>query len=248
MTKVADDGSVATDAGRPRLSFADVLPGVGASLAWAVATYVGLGEERSLAPALVALGFASSSTVPLVLLARMVGWRPVLAPVEVAALIVLVPVALFAGAIQMHTHHRALGAVTFAAGATFMFAAALLLSRRILSEAQTGAGFWRILGRLLRAASGVSLAWILWALIRPSARGGLHAALVDGTLGLLTIALFSRIPRTWFPSALVRAAPAVFVTFLGVGIAAAWKNAPSFAILCERAPATLGISGVFMCR
>jgi hypothetical protein len=248
MTNAEDGGPVPRESDRSRFSAADVLSGLGASLAWAIATYVGLGDARSVAAALVALGFASSSTVPLVLLLRVVGWRSVLAPVEAAALVVLLPVAVFAGAIQTHTHHRALGAVTFALGATFMFGAALLLSRRIHCEAETGAGLWRLLRGALRAASGVSLAWIFWMLIHSSPRDGLRATLVDGTLGLLVIAVFARTPRTWLPSALVRAAPALFVTFLGVGIATAWKNAPSFAVLCERAPATLGISGVFMCR
>jgi hypothetical protein len=248
MTNAEDGRPVPDDADRSRFSSADVLAGLGASLAWATATYVGLGDGRSAAAALVALGFASSSTVPLVLFVRMAGWRSALTSVEAAALVVLVPVALFASVIQTHTHHRALGAVTFAGGATFMFGVAFLLSRRIFREAETGGGLWRLLRGALRGASGVSLAWILWTLIRSSSRDGPHATLVDGTLGLLTIALFSRTPRLPLPSALARAAPALFVTFLGAGVVTAWKNAPSFAILCERAPVTVGISGVFLCR
>jgi hypothetical protein len=248
MTNAEDGGPVPNDADLSRVSSADVVPGLGASLAWAVATYVGLGDERSTSAALVALGFASSTTVPLVLLLRMVGRRSALSSVETAALVVLVPVASFAAVIQTHTHHRALGAVTFAAGATLSFGAALLVTRRVLREAEAGAGPWRVLRGVLRTASGASLAWIFWTLIRSSPRAGPHAWLVDGTLGLLLVAVFARVPRMWLPSALARAAPAVFVTFLGVGVATAWKNAPSFAILCEHAPATLGISGVFMCR
>lgn len=248
MTNAEDGGPVPSDADRSRLSFADVVPGLGASLVWVIATLIGVGDVRSAATALVALGFASSSTVPLVLFLRMAGWRSALSSVETAALVVLVPVASFAAVIQTHTHHRALGAVTFAAGATFFFGAALLVTRRILREAEKGPGAWRVLRGVLRVASGASLAWIFWTLTRLSPRAGAHALLVDGTLGLLLIAVFARIPRTWLPSGLAKAAPALFVTFLGVGVVAAWKNAPSFTILCEYAPATLGISGVFMCR
>ena len=243
------DGRAATDAGRPLLSPADVLAGLGASFAWATFTFIGLGDGRSGAAALVALGFASSSAVPLVVLVRLFGWtRSVPGPIEAAALVVLVPVALFASAIQTHTHHRALGAVTFAVGATLMFGVALLVARRVLREAATGGRLWRILGVALRGASFVSLSWILWTLIGSSHRERTHAAMVDGMLGLVAVALFARAPRAWFPSLLVRVAPALFATFLGAGVVAAWKNAPSFALICERAPVTSGILGVFACH
>jgi hypothetical protein len=187
--------------------------------------------------------------VPLAMVAGGLGWtRSVGTPVETTALAVLVPVALVASAIQTHTHHRALGAVTFAVVATFLFGIGFSIAQRILRESASGSRSWRLLLGVFRGALGISVAWILWTLAGQSRGDPVQSAIVDGTIGVLAIALCARAPRALLPNVLVRAAPALFGAFLGAGALAAWKNAPSFAILCERAPVTLGITGLFACR
>jgi hypothetical protein len=249
MTDAGNDGRGAIDEGRLRFSSADVLSGLVASFAWTMLTLVGVGESRSVTSALVVFGCAASKAVPLVVGARMLGSTSTAAsPIEAAVLVVLAPVALFAGGIQTHTHHRALGAVTFAAGATFVFGVTALVTRRIVRESASGSRLWRMLRAALGGACGLSLAWILWTLARASRDDGARAAMVDGALGLVAVTLGVRAPRVPVPAFLLRLAPALFVTVVGAGLLALWKNAPEFAILCERAPVTLGIPPLFKCR
>jgi len=247
MTDAEDDGRAATDARRPRLFLADVVLGLAASLVWAASTFVRLGEDRSAATALVALGCTASSTIPLVAFSRLVGWKiSINASVDAAALVVLAPIALFASVLQTHTHHRALGAVTFAAGATFMVAVAFPITRKILREASAGGRFWRLLRGTVWGVSCVSVAWVLWTLV--GSRDRSQSAVVDGALGLVAVALSASVRRAPVWSPLVRVAPALLAVVLGAGAVAVWKNTASFAILCERAPVTAGIPGVFACH
>jgi hypothetical protein len=231
------------------MSSADIAAGIGASFVWVAACFVRLGALRSPAGLVVASCCASSLAVPTVAVVRYLGSSETAAGrIVLPAMLALLPVATFGSLIQTHTHHRALGAVTFAVGAAFVTAIAFLVAERVRRRAATGSAVWRLLRYVLFAACGASVAWIAWVLVGPGSPPGVRAGAVDAALGIAVTAVFCRIPRASIPSAVCRAAPGAFAALAAGGIFVAWKNAASFAALCADAPVTLGIFGLLGCR
>lgn len=247
MTAARDDGRPATGAAPGEPLRAVVVLGLGAALAWSSIMSVSLGASRSGASGLTAFACASWSTVPFVIVARLARGGA-MSIIVLSAPMMILPLAVLGSLIQTRTHHRALGAVTFAACAVLAIVVAFLVARRIVLGAATGAPVWRVLRIALVTACAASVAWLLWTLTGPSSSSVVRGAAVDAALGLTTAGVASRLPGDRLPSLLVRAAPALLAALLGSAVVAAWKNAPSFAVLCERAPVTVGILGLFACR
>jgi hypothetical protein len=227
---------------------ADIAAGILASLVWTAATALRLGRDGSIAVVSVAFACAVSSAVPLVTGLRALGERRTrVVPVAAAAMVVVMPLATFGGILKSHTHHRALGAVTFTFGAAITLAVAWAIVRRVAHGAKAGHRGFRIVFRVVLAAGAMSVIWAIAVLLGASAPESIRSIAVDGVIGALSIGVFAGSSRPVVPGPVSRYAIPVLVVVLGAAILGARKNAALFAVLCERAPLTLGIAGVFSC-
>jgi len=246
MSDARADGAASRSSGV--ILRADIAAGLLASLIWTAVTALRLGRDGSVAVVSVALACATSSAVPLVAGLRALGEsRSRVVPLAVAAMITVVPLATFAGVLKSHTHHRALGAVTFAFGAAIGVAVTWAVVRRIAQGAAAGHHGFRIVFRVVLAAGAMSLLWAIAVLLGASAPESIRGIAVDGVTAALSIGLFAQGSRPVVPGSVSRYALPVLVVVLAAAILGVRKNAAVFSVLCERAPLTLGIAGIFSC-
>jgi hypothetical protein len=123
-------------------------------------------------------------------------------------LIALGPVALLARVLKVATHHRPLGAVTFALLAATVLAGSLFIATRLLSEVRAqprGATRYLVLGL---AATGLALflAFLAKGLGAAAGAAGLRGSVLDGVLLLAGVALAAILPLPTGVSRLARAA------------------------------------------
>jgi len=98
------------------------------------------------------------------------------------------PWVVFAGLLKRATHHRPLGAVTFAVLGTAILIGTLLISARVLAMAR-GAGRGRRIGRALAIAlTALAALFVLRVVGGALVAGGLGGGLLDG--GLAAVAAF----------------------------------------------------------
>ncbi len=233
--------------GRAHLG-ADLAVGLSAALVWATVDCVRLGEAGSRgATFVVAFAGAASSLGPLGVLARGArGPGAILTVGVLAALLSTGPLTVLGALLESHTHHRALGGVTFAVLATGVALATVVVARRLLRHPLSTRQ-----GKLERGALAVftfasmciflgSLAVAFGAGTKESARD----ATVDGVVGVALLAAAVLLPRPRVPPWAAWAAGALWVTATVAGLATVKEEPQVRKIFDERAPMTLGIMGV----
>lgn len=227
---------------------ADLTVALAAALLWAVVDSVRLGDAGSRGAAFVVeLAGAASSLGPLGVLTRRARYPgSILTVGVVAALLSTGPLTVLGTLLESHTHHRALGGVTFAVLATAVALASLVVTRRLLRNPSSATQ-----GKIERGALAVftlasmcifwgSLAVALGAGTRASARD----ATVDGVVGVALLALAVLLPRPRVPLWAAWAAGVLWVTTTVAGVATVRGEPRLRKIVDERAPMTLGIMGV----
>jgi hypothetical protein len=236
-----------TNAAFAQCSLSDAAFGLAGCLLWAVVTVVRLGAEPSVI-SLLAASFACASVcgVPLVIVLRsMRASRSTLASFAMAASSSLLPVAVFAALVKQRTHHRALGGVTVAAGATFIVLFAYLVVRRVRAMRPSPGA--RALRAALVTLCALSVLWALSTMLAGGSQGASRDAAVDGAVGLsiLGLSASARGPAPSPPAS--RAVTAAGGLVVLAGLALLRKSPSLLANLCEHAPVTLGLARVFGC-
>jgi hypothetical protein len=234
-------------AGRARWG-ADLAVGLGAAVVWAVVDCVRFGDVASHTAAFViALAGAASTLAPLTVLGRRArGPRSFLTIGVIAALLSAGPLTVLGALLESRTHHRALGAVTFAILATGIALATLVVTRRLLLHPRSTAQ-----GKVERAALASvtfasmciflgSLAVAFGAGTKASARD----ATVDGVVGVVLLGWAVLLPRPRVPPWAAWAAGGLWLAATVAGWATVNGEPRVRKIFDERAPMTLGIMGV----
>lgn len=157
------------------------------------------------------------------------GWAPLDALWVAAA-----PLGVFAELLAAKTHHRPLGATTFAILGALSVGAAVVVTARL----HAGGRLARVAVWAARALGALGVAWLV---LRLGASGAARAGLVDATTLLVLGVLAARAPG-WLPRVpLVAAATAALAVGLGGRLLAA--TAIGLGAL-ERAPVLGWIAGV----
>ncbi|MBK7578822.1 MAG: hypothetical protein IPI67_01335 [Myxococcales bacterium] len=154
----------------------------------------------------------------------------------------LAPLAMFARVLKTATHHRPLGAVTFAVIALMLVLGAIAVAARLLAWAEKRKG--TALGRAPQLAGIIG--GVLTLPFLPSLlASGLRASVLDAGLGLVTVAVGASVAvhsglaqRAWLLGLLVWSAAVVLGLGLGMGAA------ETRAVLADRAPLLLGLAGL----
>ena len=214
--------------------------GVVASLLWAIAPAARIGAGALEYVALA--GCAALLMTPVVAAARAA--RP-LSPAGLGGLLGVVvslgPLAVFGALLSAKTHHRPLGGVTFALGATLVLVFAAWFGARLWSLGQERSLARTIARRFVAFAALASVALALrmvWSSLSPSTPIG--AALVDGALGVTLAAVASR-ERLVLPAAVTKAAPIAWVILVVVGLFLVRADEDLYRRLVSGAPVTLGV-------
>ncbi len=162
--------------------------------AWRVA-----GEAVSVPIACVGLaGGAVLLLAPLLMAARASRpWPKAASPLPAAVLIALGPLMFFAALLKVFTHHRPLGATTFAIGSAVMMLGAIALAARFGQWARS-AGRMRLVGRAALAGSilfslALAAREVAPALGDIGARSGARGQMFDVLLAVIVVVVASRL-------------------------------------------------------
>lgn len=225
---------------------ADIAAGLLAAALWALLTGLRIPVGRAAVFA-ASLGCASLGAVPVVALSRWL--RGSTAPDTsywFTSFLALVPLSAFGAVLKVHTHHRALGAVAFACGAAVLVVVTHLVVRRVLGAPSHGAPSRGAKAALIVGCAASAL-WTLSALVGAASPSAVRSAALDCAAGVLSAGALTFMPLTALPRGLLRLAPSLALGAVVAGIVVVWKNPSVSAALCEGAPATLGIVGIFRC-
>ncbi|MCC6216399.1 MAG: hypothetical protein IT376_16175 [Polyangiaceae bacterium] len=188
---------------------------------WAEAMALGAAAATVTAPlaaGLRALGAPSGA-----------GW----APLE-GAWLTAAPLGVFGALLAAKTHHRPLGAATFAlVGAAVVGAAVWLCARLHAGDGVGRAGVW--------AARAIGAAGAVWLLTRLDAGEAARVGLVEATVLLALGALAARVPLASPRVPWLAAAAGALAVGVGGRLAAAAVASPA---LIERAPVLAWVAGV----
>lgn len=233
---------------RPGRLGADLLSGLGAALIWSAAVVARVsGEGPAGATFVAALGCAALSLGVVVAVARRA------LPLSRAGVIVAsgaalgaAPLAVLGAVLRTHTHHRALGAVTYVLVALAVLVLAMAVTRRLVALASGASSAARAARAALLVSCAVSLGWVALGLRGALGAGGapgVSAVVTDGAIGVAvaTLAVFSWRARL-SPSA-SRAAGAAWAAVVIVGLIVVRQSPRALATLAERAPVALGVGG-----
>jgi hypothetical protein len=156
----------------------------------------------------------------------------------------LAPWTLFAYGLWVATHHRPLGALTFAVGATLFGLTAVVAARRLL-EARAEGQRWATL--LIYAGRALALLLLAVALISVASSvlglDGAQAALSDVVLGFLLVILVLASPMVRWPARVARGMPRVCVGVWAVTLGLV-AISPEVRATVKSAPIVAGIVGL----
>jgi hypothetical protein len=213
-------------------SAADVSMALLAAAAWSLPV-----AGRASVPLVQGFGEAVARVavwvVPVVFLLRAARpWPFALRTLGLGAVLALLPLAVLGALLVAKTHHRALGAVTFAALAAAVLLVTTLLARRLALATRAGRrDARRLLGGLVSASVLGTVALAL--------SGGLPSSYAarDGLLGALVLGLSVSGPRWKAPRVLAALGALVFVLAV---LAAGVGSRTHLAELVERSPFGVG--------
>jgi hypothetical protein len=157
----------------------------------------------------------------------------------------LAPWTLLAYGLWVATHHRPLGALTFAVGATLIGVAFVLVARRLLAARKAGHPWATVLVYVGRALALFLLVLALVTVLRSvlGIEHVLQAVLSDAVLGLLLTVLVVASPMVRWPARIARGMPRVCVGvwLLTLGLLAI---SPEVRATVKSAPLVAGIVGL----
>lgn len=241
----ADDTSPATDRSpqhvRRELAVRLAMSVV-ASMAW---TAIVLVRVQTLAPSVI-VGALGSCALTVGLAVMLTRWAFPLS--ETARTLILGAlassgiVAVLGRLLRAHTHHRALGGVTFALTSVLMVLGGAAVVRRLRQLARAEgivAGIARLAPWLIASVS-----------FAPAARSALVSGMLqvhpdqlrDGLAGAAALAIALAAPRAWVGERRSRIGVAVWLLAVVSGIAVVARDADVRALLRARAPIALGLS------
>jgi hypothetical protein len=210
---------------------------VGAS-GWTALELVRIGSAQ---PALLVatVGSTALSLGPLLWIARHAAPPSETTRAFVRGAVVCVgPLTLLARVLRAHTHHRALGGVTFALVAFMLVLLAAAVMRRLRTLEHEDGVASRIASAAFPALVVASLASAI--VLSGSAARLPSAFLVDLLLAALTFVASLSVRRRWAPAWERAGLVAWFVVVLA-GIGVTLSNLPVRSLLRERAPIALGL-------
>jgi hypothetical protein len=222
----------------------DVLLGLVASFAWALATTIRLAGP-SLEVFAASFGCASVHVVPITVLARRVRALPRRVTTWLAAFAMAAgPLAVLGAFLKEKTHHRALGGVTFAVSGTVVTLFAFAVARRLRAlggSSRAGAAVARAAVVVLATGSlGVAIVPLV---VSASPGSTLRAGLLDAAVGVACTApfVFAPVRKSLLPTK--AAVPLLlWAASVALGTWAVKRDSALSSWLAERAPLTLGIT------
>lgn len=146
------------------------------------------------------------------------------------------PLMVFARVLKTATHHRPLGAATFALVAAILVLGATAFSARVIAWSRGRGGALSKLPHGL-AALGLALGAVL---LLPALSSALRSSLFDGVLGVAVVAAAAWAPEK---SALGRVGLVLWLVVVAAGLGLGLSAPTTRAALAEHAPVLLGLSG-----
>jgi hypothetical protein len=228
----------------------DAVTGLVGAFAWAslVAWRLGTAVPR-LHVFVAVLGCSAATLAPLLAIGR--GARPMSLNVQsilAGAVLATGPLSVFGAQLGEKTHHRALGAVTYAFAALLIVALCSAMARRCLSLAvvtpRSKGSRWPTVARsalaVVAALSLVSLVVPLRSAVGVALSRSASEAIGDGLVGVVLVGAGMLVPRWPVSSREARRAFTAFVVAVALGGVVVARDAGIRGALLSRAPAALG--------